>query len=430
MRTIRDTKLDTRTARVKLASGKRYWRDLGAGLHLGYRRNASPVGSWLMRRYAGAQRYTFETLGHADDVAHADGAVTLSFHQAQEKAHRLHGERSRVDAGFPAQANAPLTVADAIRAYCDSLDRAGRKSAKDARSRAESMIVASSLGATRLDRLSKSEIEAWMNGLATQAPKVRGKRGGKLRQKVVDLKAPEVIRARRATANRTFNILRAALNAAWRDGKVASDGAWARIEPFREANAARIRFLDIDELRRLVNAAEPDFRALLRGAIYTGMRYGELASLEVRDFQRAVGKLHVRIAKSGKGRFVPLSDEAVAFFEEQTVGKPGDAPIFVRTDGSKWSRSSQWHPMRDACAKAGIVPAPSFHVLRHAFAALSVQAGASLQIVAKALGHSSSRMTEAHYAHLQPSFEDEQIRKSAPQLGLGSGGKVKRLRRA
>jgi hypothetical protein len=43
MRTVRNAKLETRTARQKLATGRRHWMNLGTGLHLGYWRGATPV---------------------------------------------------------------------------------------------------------------------------------------------------------------------------------------------------------------------------------------------------------------------------------------------------------------------------------------------------------------------------------------------------
>src|SRR5947207_13795251 len=79
-RTIKDTSLDTRTARAKLKPrGKPYYRKLEEGLHLGYRkprgRKGKPAvsGKWVLRRYVGGQAYVVETIGISDDFADADG---------------------------------------------------------------------------------------------------------------------------------------------------------------------------------------------------------------------------------------------------------------------------------------------------------------------------------------------------------------------
>jgi hypothetical protein len=47
-----------------------------------------------------------------------------------------------------------------------------------------------------------------------------------------------------------------------------------------------------------------------------------------------------------------------------TAGKLGEDPIFMRADGGKWGKSHQLRPMMEACKRAKIKPAVSFHVLR------------------------------------------------------------------
>jgi len=41
------------------------------------------------------------------------------------------------------------------------------------------------------------------------------------------------VRARRATANRTLTVLKAALNQAFHESRIASDEAWRKAKPFR-----------------------------------------------------------------------------------------------------------------------------------------------------------------------------------------------------
>jgi integrase len=78
---------------------------------------------------------------------------------------------------------------------------------------------------------------------------------------------------------------------------------------------------------------------------------------------------------------------------------------------------------------AVLVPAINFHALRHTFASLSVMAGAPLIVVARALGHSTTRMVEMYYAHLSPSFEASEIRRAAPRFGIAPDPVVTQLRK-
>ena len=64
-------------------------------------------------------------------------------------------------------------------------------------------------------------------------------------------------------------------------------------------------------------------------------------------------------------------------------------------------------PRREACLRAGIDPPASFHILHQTYATHLLQAGAPLPVIAANLGHSDTRMTERHYAHLVPSHVAE-----------------------
>ena len=68
--------------------GKPYYKVIGQGLHVGYRKGKR-AGMWVVRRYAGASTYVVETIAEADDYADADGDKVLTFWQAQDRARRL-----------------------------------------------------------------------------------------------------------------------------------------------------------------------------------------------------------------------------------------------------------------------------------------------------------------------------------------------------
>ncbi len=228
---------------------------------------------------------------------------------------------------------------------------------------------------------------------------------------------PEAQRKRRASANRTLTILKAALNRAWREGKITSDAAWRRVEAFEEADAARVRYLTIAEAQRLINASAPDFRLLVRAALATGARYGELASLQVSDFNPDSGTLHIRTSKSGKGRHIVLAEEGKALSLLRPRGGP-QTPSLLKDGRGEWKSSHQARPMKAACKGARIEPEANFHCLRHTYASHAIMNGAPLLVVAKNLGHSDTRMVEKHYGHLAPSYIADAIRAAAPKFGV------------
>jgi integrase len=426
-RAVRDSKLDSRNARAKLApSGKPYYRSIDPGLHLGYRKGLSG-GKWVVRLYIGEGGYRVETIGTADDKADPDGVAVLDFRQAQALARERHVEYVRVARGFPAPQDGPYTVRACVEEYLAFL-ASERKSGADARYRAEALIFPK-LGDIACAELTTAELRQWLADAAITAPRLRTRRGEPQRFRAVEESA-EQRRRRRAAANRVLTIVKGALNRAWREGKIPSDEAWRRVEPFEQADAARVRYLTIDECRRLINAAASDFRRLVRAGLLSGCRYGELVGLEVQDFNPDVGTLHVRIAKGGEGRHVVLNDEGIEFFSSLTAGRPGSEIMLRKADGTLWRKSHQTRPMIDACDRAKIEPAASFHSLRHTYASHAVMAGAPLLVVAKNLGHADTRMVEKHYGHLSQSYLADAMRAAAPRFGFVDGGNVARLQGA
>jgi integrase len=176
--------------------------------------------------------------------------------------------------------------------------------------------------------------------------------------------------------------------------------------------------------KRLLNACDLDFRRMAQTALVTGARYGELTALRASDFNPDSGTIHVRTSKSGKGRHIVLNDEGAALFKSLAAGKAGEAILLSKADGTPWKTAHQARPMTEACKRAKIEPAASFHVLRHTWASLAVMAGAPLMVVARNLGHADTRMVERHYGHLAPSYIADAIRAAAPKFGIKPERKV------
>lgn len=192
------------------------------------------------------------------------------------------------------------------------------------------------------------------------------------------------------------------------------------MKPFKNVDAPIIRYLTEAEYTRLVNVCPNDLQQIVKGALFTGCRYGELCRLKVIDFNQEANTMAVRISKSGKSRHAILTEEATAFFKNLTAGKKGDEPIFTHENGTLWGKSHQSRPLRDACKTAKIEPAASFHILRHTHGSILAMKGVPIPVIAKQLGHSDTRMTEKHYAHLSPNYVADTIRQHFPKLGFGA----------
>jgi integrase len=393
-RQVRSHKLGSKNSRSKLKKRHDpYWQVIVPELYIGYRKG-DRGGVWYGRQYHDGG-YRKWRVGVADDIKDADGIEVLSFVQADEKVRR----------GPSGQASREMqTVNDAMAYYMENHGAATRS--QKTTQYAIDKHIEPTIGRTRLSKLTVEIIRKWMNELA----KSKGAKKGK------DSTAREQKRRRQATANRVLTILKAALNYVERDGAYRGPAPWKLVSPFKHVDATEHPRLTRDEAVRLQNASPPDFRLLVRGALETGCRYGELASMKASDFNPDTGTITVREAKSGKVRHVHLTESGQTFFDEQVVSKKRTELIFLREDGKPWGKSHQQRPMREACKIAKIDPPVPFKALRTTYGSLLAMKGVPLQVTAAAMGHADTRITEKHYAHLMPSYQADTIRSNLPSF--------------
>lgn len=403
-RTVKDTRLETRQARLRLSVKKDrepYWRLLRQGLHLGYRKTTNG-GVWMVRLAQG-DGYIKKTLAQADDFQDSNGATVISYAEAQ-----------KIALGFADRDFSPLTVKEAAEHYLKWF-KEHRKAYDVTRMNVHTHILPH-FGKMLVADLKTAQIRKWLNNLAASPARKRPDRDGKIKLRAAPQTENEK-RARKASANRVLTILKAILNKAFQDELVSEDMAWRRVKPFANADEPVIRFLTEAECTRLINAATPALRQIIKAALFTGARYSEITGLVAKDFNPDTATIYIQPSKSGKGRHIPLSVEGLDFFKTASVGKIGDAPVFTKEDGMKWGKNHQDRLLKAACAFGKIQPNITFHELRHTYASLLAQAGADLLTISKLLGHADTRITSRHYAHLCDKTLANTVNKLLPSFG-------------
>jgi integrase len=350
-------------------------------------------------------------------VLNADGVTILNCSQAQQKAREWFLEEARKEHGDHI-GRGDYTVADAMRDYLAHYEIEG-KGLRTVKSNVNSHILPSDLSKIAVAKLTAKKIGDWHHKLATSPALLRTAKAAQVRNtRPIEGKDVDALRRRRATANRILTVLKAALNYAWKEGRVANDTAWRKIKPFRNVDAPVIRYLTEDEWTRLVNACPPDLRRLVTAALHTGCRYSEITKLKAKDFNPNAGTVAIRTSKSGKPRHVILTDDGQEFFGMAVASKQSHDLIFTHANGQPWGESHQSRPLAEACKAAQISPAVSFHILRHTHGSLLAMQGVPMPVIAQQLGHADTRMTEKHYAHLSPSYVADTIRLHFPALKL------------
>ncbi|MFC1602014.1 integrase [Pseudomonadota bacterium] len=190
----------------------------------------------------------------------------------------------------------------------------------------------------------------------------------------------------------------------WRMGLVYNPVAAVR-KP--AAGAGRNRRLQPDEERALLaacdQASNPMLGWIVRIAIYTGMRAGEIQTLRQDQVDLARRVVRLNKTKNGSARTVPLIQQATEIF-----GHALAHPIRSNTDLIFWGepgrdghrRPYEYSPAwRRALKRAGIVNL-RFHDLRHEAVSRLVEAGLGDQEVAAISGHKSMQMLR-RYTHLR-----------------------------
>ena len=377
--------LSTPSGRARLHPRREpYFDRLAKYQHLGFRR-ADDGGTWIAKFNDGAKRL-YSVIGSEAEIP--------EYPEAQRRALEWFREVASED-----RPDSALTVQQAIADYIADIKI--RKSAESAR-RTEQTAgkhIIPLLGKIEVAKLGTKRLRAWRDGLIRTGDDA------------------EAIRQSKDTANRTLSILKAALNLAFKDGTVREDSAWRRLKPFPDVSRAREVFLNAPQCAALLASCEPDFRAVVRSALLTGARYGEIIRRKAGDLDLRQCVLHVSDGKTGS-RDIVLSDTAAAHFRELARDKLPAALLHYREQPGKdeltgelraalvpWGKSEQSRRVKAAVVKANaatksraekIPPGTVFYTLRHSYVSLALLAGVNVQILAENCG-TSVAMIEKHY---------------------------------
>ena len=401
---LRSADLEKATARLKLAPRRAPYRvRVANGVALGYRRTEGSFGSWSVVIGDGAGNEQLRRFADADDREAANGKTILNFDQAMTEARKL--ARGEDEAGKLNQTLA--TVDTALTSYADTLRKRGARTTNATRPRHH---LNATLLARPLALLTQEELEGWRDGMlkAGSAP---------------------------SSVNRVTNSLCAALTQAdpsrvhiWRAGLKALPDATV---------ANNVVIDDPAKAQQWVAesyALDHGLGLLTHTLGETGARPSQVARLKVRDLittDPATPRL--QMPKSGKGgtrnpekrkveRYsVSISPALAAQLKTAAKGRPGNAPLLLRSNGEPWRESDPSKDyltdVRTVVKKIGLDPdVYGLYAFRHTSITNMVRKGIHTAIVAKA-HDTSEAMIRKHYAADILDFTDAILRQTLPTLG-------------
>ena len=194
----------------------------------------------------------------------------------------------------------------------------------------------------------------------------------------------------------------------------------AEVNPAAEVEQYRVegreRFLSADETERLRVAVERSENTQLKYIVglllMLGCRKRELLDAKWDQFDIERRTWRIPLAKSGKARHVPLSLSTIAFLEKLPRWK--DCPYVVPNPHTKKPFTGINESWKTALGRAKVVC--RLHDLRHTYASNVINAGHSLFVVSKALGHANIQQT-SRYSHLS----DDTLLAAADAAGNAMG---------
>jgi integrase len=146
-----------------------------------------------------------------------------------------------------------------------------------------------------------------------------------------------------SSINRTIQVLAQVLDAAQEYGHMGSNPARGRRRRLKVGKPRRT-WLELDEVRSLLDAAATDHRPLLATMILAGLRVGEACALRWRDVELARAKLTVQKAKTDAGRRVvdlsPSLLEELKLHRARARDDRADAPVFPTRRGTMRDRNN------------------------------------------------------------------------------------------
>lgn len=175
-------------------------------------------------------------------------------------------------------------------------------------------------------------------------------------------------------------------------------------------------FLEPEEIERLLRAATPPDDTILHLAVYTGLRRGELFSLQWGDVDWGTGedggRIFVRRSTYQGQITTPKTESSIRVVDvtQRTLDElavyremypPKDRDFIFRTERGNSLDPDNWYKRHflPTLERAGLRRV-GLHALRHSYVSLLVNQGESIKFVSRQVGHRSILITADLYGHL------------------------------
>ncbi|PYJ52354.1 MAG: hypothetical protein DME87_00475 [Verrucomicrobia bacterium] len=253
------------------------------------------------------------------------------------------------------------------------------------------------------------------------------------REDILGFRAAELERVARRSVNHAIKFLRMVFKTAKEDGKYHDENPATGVKAAKLRGETRRRGFTIPEIRRVLDAANDEWKSLIFFGLYTGQRLGDLARLTWQNIDLARDEIRFVSRKTGRTMIIPIAPPLRAQIDKLPAGDDPHQPLHPRAFASveksegvktlsrqfyelladtgltrpKAHRRSEIAPGRDGPRELSPI---SFHSLRHTATSLMKNAGINASVVMDIIGHESEAIS-AHYTHVDEDTKREAIAK-------------------
>lgn len=181
-----------------------------------------------------------------------------------------------------------------------------------------------------------------------------------------------------------------------------------------------------EEVQRIINSVRRlRYRVFLLVVYSMGLRISEGLELEVGDIDGVQRRVHIRDAKGGKDRYVPLPEVSLLGLRRYWSTHRNPRLLFPSPVSRKFLVQPASRPMdcsgvqaafKAARITCGISKHLTVHSLRHAYATHLLELGMDLRAIQGLLGHSHASTT-ARYAHISERVRRQSSNQTDALLG-------------
>ncbi|NJE65770.1 site-specific integrase [Brevibacterium sp. LS14] len=270
---------------------------------------------------------------------------------------------------------------------------------------AEQAVKSTPFYRKRLDKISASDVQAWVKSMT----KPNGRRNKALE--------PSTIKTR-------YNYLHMCFTAAKKARKIGVVPSGDVTLPRLKRGGSSMLIPEPEQVRQVLESAEPYFATFISLCAFAGLRLGEAAGLQLGDvdfLKRTISvnrqvqgatnsEIRVGEPKYGSRRTIHVSERLIEVLSRHItdygIREDENGQWLLSNGGHLFQRGSAGHYWREARAKVGMDEF-TLHSLRHFFASGLIAAGCDVVTVQHALGHSTPAITLNTYGHLWPNANDK-----------------------